>query len=121
MMKCVPRHEVRGRSSQRRTITLGTTTKLKLAVADGVATISLNRPERHNAVDDELHDGLAETWALVLADPAARVILLRGEGRSFCSGRDTAQFACGRPGRATWHSSAGTSTPACCNSTARSR
>jgi enoyl-CoA hydratase/carnithine racemase len=68
------------------------TAKLKLAVADGVATISLNRPERHNAVDDELHDGLAEVWTEVLADPAARVILLRGEGRSFCSGRDTAQL-----------------------------
>ena len=68
------------------------TPKLKLAVADGVATISLNRPERHNAVDDELHDGLAELWAQVLADPSARVILLRGEGRSFCSGRDTTQL-----------------------------
>jgi len=73
-------------------ITVAMTAKLKLAVADGVATISLNRPERHNAVDDELHDGLVEAWAEVLADPAARVILLRGEGRSFCSGRDTAQL-----------------------------
>jgi enoyl-CoA hydratase/carnithine racemase len=73
-------------------ITVAMTAKLKLTVADGVATMSLNRPERHNAVDDELHDGLAEAWAQVLADPAARVILLRGEGRSFCSGRDTTQL-----------------------------
>jgi enoyl-CoA hydratase/carnithine racemase len=73
-------------------ITLAMTAKLKLAVADGVATISLNRPERHNAVDDELHDGLAAAWKEVAADPAARVILLRGEGPSFCSGRDTAQL-----------------------------
>lgn len=68
------------------------TAKLKLAIADGVATISLNRPERHNAIDDELHDELASAWEKVLADPAARVVLLRGEGRSFCSGRDTAQL-----------------------------
>jgi enoyl-CoA hydratase/carnithine racemase len=73
-------------------ITLPITAKLGLAVADGVATISLNRPERHNAIDDELHDELLSAWEQVLADPAARVVLLRGEGRSFCSGRDTAQL-----------------------------
>ena len=73
-------------------ITLGMTVKLRLAVADGVATISLNRPERHNAIDDELHDQLVSAWDEALADPAARVILLRGEGRSFCSGRDTGQL-----------------------------
>ena len=71
---------------------MGMRTKLRLAVADGVATISLNRPERHNAIDDELYDELTGAWAEALADPAARVILLRGEGRSFCSGRDTAQL-----------------------------
>lgn len=71
---------------------MGTMTKLTLAVTDGVATISLNRPERHNAIDDELHGELVSAWDTVLADPAARVILLRGEGRSFCSGRDTAQL-----------------------------
>jgi enoyl-CoA hydratase/carnithine racemase len=73
-------------------IILGMTVKLRLAVADGVATISLNRPERHNAIDDELHDELVSAWDEALADPAARVILLRGEGRSFCSGRDTSQL-----------------------------
>lgn len=63
-----------------------------MAVADGVATVSLNRPHRHNAIDDATHDRLVQVWDLVLADPAVRVILLRGEGRSFCSGRDTAQL-----------------------------
>jgi enoyl-CoA hydratase/carnithine racemase len=69
-----------------------TTPKVLLAVADGVATVSLNRPERHNAVDDDLHEQLAATFAAVLAEPAARVVLLRGEGPSFCSGRDIAQL-----------------------------
>jgi enoyl-CoA hydratase/carnithine racemase len=73
-------------------MTLGATRKLKLVIADGVATISLNRPERHNAVDDDLRDELSRTWDEVLADPSARVVLLRGEGRSFCSGRDTTQL-----------------------------
>jgi enoyl-CoA hydratase/carnithine racemase len=71
---------------------LGASGKLKLVIADGVATISLNRPERHNAVDDDLRDELSRTWDEVLADPSARVVLLRGEGRSFCSGRDTTQL-----------------------------
>lgn len=69
-----------------------TANKVIVAVADGVATVSLNRPERHNAVDDELYEQLTSAWRQVLADPAARVILLRGEGRSFCSGRDTGQL-----------------------------
>jgi enoyl-CoA hydratase/carnithine racemase len=73
-------------------MTLGAAGKLTLAVADGVATISLNCPERHNAVDDDLREALSRVWDEVLADPSARVILLRGEGRSFCSGRDTAQL-----------------------------
>lgn len=57
-----------------------------------VAEISFNRPHRHNALDDEL----VRTWsALVKAaldDADVRCILLRGEGRSFSSGRDTAQL-----------------------------
>jgi enoyl-CoA hydratase/carnithine racemase len=60
--------------------------------AEGVATVSLNRPARHNAVNDELHEALDAALAAVVADPAVRVILLRGEGRSFCSGRDTAEL-----------------------------
>jgi len=71
---------------------LDETAKVRLEIADSVATISLNRPERHNAVDDELHGELAVVWDRALADPAARVILLRGEGRSFCSGRDVSQL-----------------------------
>jgi len=74
---------------------MSTASKVTLAVADGVAIISLNRPDKHNAVDDELHEEFVATWAQVTADPAARVILLRGEGRSFCSGRDTAALGRG--------------------------
>jgi enoyl-CoA hydratase/carnithine racemase len=69
-----------------------TAEKVLLTVADGVATLSLNRPDRHNAVDDELHDQFGAAWAAAVADPQARVILLRGEGPSFCSGRDTKQL-----------------------------
>jgi enoyl-CoA hydratase/carnithine racemase len=59
---------------------------------NGVGTISLNRPHRHNAVDDELYEELHRVWAEVQADPQVRVVVLRGNGPSFCSGRDTAQL-----------------------------
>jgi len=64
---------------------------------DGVAVISFNRPERHNA----LNDAMSARWRTVvrasIADPEVRCLLLRGEGRSFSSGRDVAQLG-GRPG-----------------------
>ena len=59
---------------------------------NGEGTISLNRPHRHNAVDDELHEELERVWAQVQSDPDVRVVVLRGNGPSFCSGRDTAQL-----------------------------
>jgi len=65
--------------------------------ADGVGTVSLNRPHRHNAVNDELYDAITAAFGAMSADPEVRVILLRGEGRSFCSGRDTAELG-RRPG-----------------------
>lgn len=66
--------------------------KVTLSVDAGVATVSLNRPERHNAIDDETHDQFVKCWTEAVASPAARVVLLRGEGPSFCSGRDTSQL-----------------------------
>lgn len=59
---------------------------------DGVAVISLNRPERHNAINDVMSGQLSDAVAWAVADAAARVVLLRGEGPSFSSGRDTAEL-----------------------------
>jgi enoyl-CoA hydratase/carnithine racemase len=63
-----------------------------LSITDGVGTISLNRPNRHNAVTDAMSSELAEVWDTVVADSAVRVIVMRGEGPSFCSGRDLAEL-----------------------------
>lgn len=57
--------------------------------SDGVGVVTLNRPERHNAIDDEMGEALRAALDDALEDSEVRVILLRGEGRSFCSGRDT--------------------------------
>jgi enoyl-CoA hydratase/carnithine racemase len=60
--------------------------------ADGVCVISFNRPERHNAVNDALHDVWSAAVTAAIADSEVCCILLRGEGRSFSSGRDTAEL-----------------------------
>ncbi len=53
-----------------------------------VAWIKLNRPERLNAMNRALVDGLAAALAAAEADPAIKVMILHGEGRAFCSGDD---------------------------------
>jgi enoyl-CoA hydratase len=54
-----------------------------------VGIVTLNRPERHNAMDDEASERYREVIEKAIADDAVRVVLLRGAGKSFCSGRDT--------------------------------
>ncbi|MDX6741503.1 enoyl-CoA hydratase [Actinocorallia sp. A-T 12471] len=57
-------------------------------VADGVATISLNRPEVANAQNPELLHALDGLWQRAADDPEVKVIVLRGNGRHFSSGHD---------------------------------
>jgi enoyl-CoA hydratase/carnithine racemase len=61
---------------------------LEYAVADRVATIRLNRPERKNAFTMEMVDAWAEALDEVHHDPAVRVLVLTGTGDTFCSGVD---------------------------------
>src|SRR3954452_1785792 len=53
-----------------------------------VATLTLNRPQRLNAITPELAEDLRSALAAAIADPEVRVIRLRGAGRSFCAGYD---------------------------------
>lgn len=53
-----------------------------------IVTVSLNRPERGNAFDQAMLDELGETFARVAHDAAAQVVVLRANGRHFCSGAD---------------------------------
>ncbi|MGD9792745.1 MAG: enoyl-CoA hydratase/isomerase family protein [Acidimicrobiia bacterium] len=59
-------------------------------VRDNVAVITLNRPQRHNAFNDTMSEELRFHIREADAHRDVRAILLRGEGPSFCSGRDTA-------------------------------
>lgn len=54
----------------------------------GVATVVLNRPELHNAFDDRLIADLTQTLRRVEAEPAVRVVVLAGTGKSFSAGAD---------------------------------
>ena len=67
-------------------------------LVDGVAVITLNRPERHNAMDDGTSALAQEAVRWAVDERAARAILLRGAGRSFSSGRDTSQLGQRTPG-----------------------
>ncbi len=62
-----------------------------LHVEDRVARLTLNRPERHNALVPELLDAIREQLARV-RDSDAAVLILDANGRSFSSGGDVAGF-----------------------------
>jgi methylglutaconyl-CoA hydratase len=70
----------------------------------GVAWLRLNRPERHNAMDAAMIAELTEAAGRLGRDPAVRVVVLTGKGRSFCAGGDLgwmrAQMAADAPTRA---------------------
>lgn len=59
-----------------------------LDVSNGVATITLNRPEAMNSLDVATKVLLRETVQRVADDPAARCVVLTGTGRAFCTGQD---------------------------------
>lgn len=61
---------------------------LKYHVEGGVATITLNRPEVYNALNDEITFELQDAWKNVTRDESIRVAVLTGEGKAFCSGQD---------------------------------
>ncbi|MDQ1745711.1 MAG: 2-(1,2-epoxy,2-dihydrophenyl)acetyl-CoA isomerase [Pseudonocardiales bacterium] len=58
---------------------------------DGVATLTMNRPESMNALSTELKDALVTTLAAVGADSSVRAVVLTGSGRGFCVGQDLSE------------------------------
>ncbi|MCY3656085.1 MAG: enoyl-CoA hydratase/isomerase family protein [Chloroflexi bacterium] len=58
-----------------------------------VATIAMNRPERLNAYGSQMREDMTGAWAEAVGDDNVRVIILTGEGRIFCAGRDIREQA----------------------------
>jgi enoyl-CoA hydratase/carnithine racemase len=54
------------------------------------AILTLNRPEARNALSIELCNRIVDALSEIDTDPQARVVIIRGEGKSFCSGADFA-------------------------------
>jgi methylglutaconyl-CoA hydratase len=62
------------------------------SVADGIARITLNRPEKRNALNPELIETLTGSLARSARDQSVRVVLITGAGLDFCSGMDLAEL-----------------------------
>lgn len=61
---------------------------IKYELSGGIATITLNRPEVYNALNDAITYELQDAFKQVARDAEARVVVLTGEGKAFCSGQD---------------------------------
>lgn len=66
--------------------------KLLFQVDSGVATLTLNRPDKSNAFDDEMTHELLDALKQIERDETIRAIVLTGAGKNFCAGQDLAAF-----------------------------
>jgi enoyl-CoA hydratase/carnithine racemase len=66
--------------------------RVLMTVADGIADVRFNRPDKRNALDGEQFAAIAEAGERLRAEPGIRVVVLSGEGESFCAGLDFSIF-----------------------------
>ncbi len=66
--------------------------RVTISSAEGIADVRLNRPDKMNAIDMEMFEALTEAGLSISRDPSVRVVVLSGEGRSFCAGLDVSSF-----------------------------
>ncbi len=64
--------------------------RVKVEIDDHVATVTLNRPDKHNALDIPMFDGILEAAERLAGETGVRAVVLHGAGPSFCSGLDVA-------------------------------
>ena len=69
-----------------------------LRIENAIAVVSFNRPDRHNAANDAMDAAFFGILEQLHADEKVRAIVLRGEGKSFSSGRDTTELGARPPG-----------------------
>ncbi|HEX4628497.1 MAG TPA: enoyl-CoA hydratase/isomerase family protein, partial [Gemmatimonadales bacterium] len=71
--------------------------RVLVEIMDAIATVTLNRPEKLNALDRALCDELREALAMLTRSDAVRVIAITGAGRAFCAGADLGVLAADGP------------------------
>jgi 2-(1,2-epoxy-1,2-dihydrophenyl)acetyl-CoA isomerase len=69
------------------------THELEESFADGIATLTLNRPASRNALTRDMLNQMAQTLPRLAQDPAVRLVVLTGQGGAFCAGGDVKGFA----------------------------
>jgi enoyl-CoA hydratase/carnithine racemase len=72
--------------------------RVQVEVSDHVATVMLSRPEKHNALDIPMFDGILAAVDEVRSTRGVRAVVLHGEGPSFCSGLDIASVMSAQEG-----------------------
>jgi enoyl-CoA hydratase/carnithine racemase len=63
-----------------------------VSIADGIADVRFNRPEKRNALDGDMFAAIAEAGERLKTEPGVRAVVLSGEGQSFCAGLDFSSF-----------------------------
>jgi enoyl-CoA hydratase/carnithine racemase len=66
--------------------------RVHVSVSEHVATVTLTRPDKHNALDVAMFEGIIDAAEQVSLEPRVRAVVLHGEGPSFCSGLDIASL-----------------------------
>jgi 2-(1,2-epoxy-1,2-dihydrophenyl)acetyl-CoA isomerase len=66
---------------------------IKFQIQNGIALLTLNRPDKLNSLTQAMHLEVRSALALVQTDPTARVLVLTGAGRGFCAGQDLSDRA----------------------------
>ena len=66
--------------------------RVAIKLENGVADVRLNRPDKLNAIDQGMFQGLVAAGRELAANPEVRAVVLSGEGRAFCAGLDMASF-----------------------------
>ena len=62
-------------------------------IKDGIATVTLNRPEKRNALNTAVIEGLVRHFHALETNKEVRVVIVRGEGKAFCSGLDLRELS----------------------------
>lgn len=70
--------------------------RAKVTIDNAVATVRLSRPEKLNALDAEMFEGMIRAGEQIMADKSVRAVVLHGEGKAFSAGLDFASFM-GKP------------------------
>lgn len=69
--------------------------RVRIDITDHVAEVTLNRPDKYNALDPAMFDAITEAGRSLAEDRSVRAVVLRGEGKHFCAGIDLAALSGG--------------------------